>query len=225
MCEGARRRYITPARQSKPLTPVILKAMRLKIENRSSNVRDVRTVWLAHFLFRACARFQDAARLKIGDFVRSDSGFQVNFWVRKNDQKGKGHSVRIPRSNTIFCTVQLGEDYFSRLREEGARESDWAFPRMDSLKSGRVKVYKSQVATYNSCKVAFSEALVDLGIDPAGYGLHSGKVGGVVALRDSGVSWRTLSDFVGWSANSVMPERYAKGACKRSSKVEGKLSF
>ena len=45
--------------------------------------------------------------------------------------------------------------------------------------------------------MAFSEALSRVGVNPSGYGLHSGKVGGVVALRDSGVSWRTLSNFVG----------------------------
>ena len=225
MCEGARRRYITPARQSKPLTPVILKAMRLRLNSQSHNVKDLRTVWLAHFLFRACARFQDAARLRISDFSASDDGFLVKFWVRKNDQKGRGHTVRIPKSHSEFCAVKLGKSYFSELRKRGSLESDWAFPRMDTLKSGRIKVFRGQVASYNSCKVAFSDALAGLGINPAGYGMHSGKVGGVIALRDSGVSWRTLSDFVGWSANSVMPERYAKGACKRSSKVEGKLSF
>ena len=225
MCEGARRRYITPARQSKPLTPVILKAMQLQCKNRDGNVRDLRTVWLAHFLFRACARFQDAARLKLKDFSETDDGLLVKFWVRKNDQKGAGHTVKIPKSASSFCAVRLGESYFSKLRREGFQPGDWAFPRMDSLKNGKVKIYKSQPATYNSCKVAFSQALSSLGVDPTGYGLHSGKVGGVIALRNSGVSWRSLSDFVGWSANSVMPERYAKSACKRSSKVEGKLSF
>ena len=96
---------------------------------------------------------------------------------------------------------------------------------MDRLRNGSIHVSPDSPATYGSCREPFKEALRRLGVNPEGYGLHSGKVGGVIALRDGGATWRSLSNFVGWSPNSVMPERYAKGACKRVSELEMKLAF
>ena len=59
----------------------------------------------------------------------------------------------------------------------------------------------------------------------SGYGLHAGKVGGVIHLRNSGASWRQINDFCGWAKDSDMPERYSKVACMQTDKLDNILSF
>ena len=81
------------------------------------------------------------------------------------------------------------------------------------------------MATDNSCRTAFAEAITNLGIDSAPYGLHSAKIGGVVHLRNSGILWRSINDYVGWAKDSAMPERYAKTACNETDKMDNILSL
>ena len=98
-------------------------------------------------------------------------------------------------------------------------------PKIIRKKSGDHAVFPATVATDNSCRLAFNDALKKLGINSAPFGLHSAKIGGVVHLRNSGISWRSINDYVGWSKDSVMPERYAKAACNKTDKMDNILSL
>ena len=98
-------------------------------------------------------------------------------------------------------------------------------PKILRRRQGLLTVYPGAVATDNSCRNAFYESLKQLGIDSGPFGLHSAKIGGVVHLRNSGVSWRSINDYVGWAKDSVMPERYAKAACNETDKLDNILSL
>ena len=111
--------------------------------------------------------------------------------------------------------VKVTKEYFRKLKKEGSKDGSPVLPRMDKQGKRGFKIYHSVPASYASCRLAFLGVLAKVGVNPEGYGLHSGKVGGVVALREAGLSWRSLADYVGWAPRSAMPERYAKGACKR----------
>ena len=225
LCEGAKRKFFRPQRQCKPRTAQILNDIvekKLGKRLKDGSLRDWRTVWLAVISFRCCARYDDIARLRIQDFTFRNEFMLVHFKSRKNDQKGEGHTAEVTRSSAGTCVIDISKRYFKKLRREGSKETDFALPRMDRLVNGRFKTYFSQAASHNSCRLPFLSVLSDVGVDPGGYGLHSGKVGGVIALRNGGLSWRTLCDYVGWAPKSVMPERYAKAARKPSEKI-GKL--
>lgn len=141
----------------------------------------------------------------------------VFFRFRKNDQVGRGHSVAIEASGSLTCVSWITRIYFKKLRKIGFSKSHFALPRLDLLRNGDFKHYSGEEASYASCRLAFLNSLRACGIEPAGFGLHSGKVGGVIALREGGVSWRSLSDFAGWAPGSSMPERYAASVDKRLS--------
>ena len=57
-----KRKYLTPPRQSDPLTVSILKRLKKYILRKNFMIRDLRTVWMAFFIFLDCAWFQDAVR-------------------------------------------------------------------------------------------------------------------------------------------------------------------
>lgn len=218
LCEGVKRKHFKPAKQSSPLTPPLIQKLFKFLVGKppgKGSIRDWRTAWLALMTFKCCARFDDVARLKVCDVSFVGGDLSVFFPSRKNDQVGQGHTVVIKPSGSFTCVVSLSRLYFKRLRRAGIRSDGYALPRLDLLRNGDFKPYPGQSASYASCRLAFRLALRSCGVSPSGFGLHSGKVGGIIALRESGMSWRSLCSFAGWAPGSSMPERYAKEACKK----------
>ena len=136
-----------------------------------------------------------------------------------------GHTVKILPSESPWCFVKLSEIYFGKLNALSSRRSLPVIPKIIRRKSGTLSVFPGVKATDNSCRNAFYDALEKLGIDSKPYGLHSAKIGGVVHLRNAGISWRSINDFVGWAKDSAMPERYAKSACNETDKLDNILSL
>ena len=150
---------------------------------------------------------------------------EVFFQFRKNDQRGKGHTVKILSSKDPLCFVKLTREYFKRLDEVGSNHNSPVVPKILRRRSSGLDVYPNLVATDNACRKALASSLTDLGFEAKKYGLHSAKIGGVVHLRNAGISWRSINDYVGWAKDSVMPERYAKAACNETDKLDNILSL
>ena len=164
-------------------------------------------------------------RLSKSDFTFSDKGVSIFFRYRKTDQSGAGHTVFLNKSDSDFCFVNLTEHYFSRLDRISVDENAFVIPKVTPLRAFRFKVSPHLHGTYNSCRTCFRSAFDTLGWEPEGYGLHSGKVGGVVHLRNNGASWRSINDFCGWTKDSAMPEVYGKKACRKTDMLDNILSF
>ena len=114
----------------------------------------------------------------------------------------------------VFCETH--EALFCNAERSLKEENITVVPKIIRKKSGAHTVFPAKVATDNSCRLAFNDALKKLGINSAPFRLHSAKIGGVVHLRNSGISWRSINDYVGWSKDPVMPERHAKAACNKT---------
>ena len=64
----------------------------------------------------------------------------------------------------------------------------------DNKRQNGFSVFPKVRAIDNSCRNAFYDWLKKLGLDSSRFGLHLAKIGGVVHLRNSGVSWRSIND-------------------------------
>ena len=191
----------------------------------SGSLWDWRNCWLMNLMFRTCARFIDVSKLKRKNFVFKGAVLEVFFQFRKNDQRGEGHTVKILESGGDWCFVKLTKRYLEKLNKISTKKGDTILPKIVRRKTGTMSIFPGVVATDNSCRNAFYDSLRDIGIDSGTYGLHSAKIGGVVHLRNSGVSWRSINDYVGWAKDSGMPERYAKAACNETDKMDNILSL
>ena len=180
-----------------------------KIDFRVGSILDWRTAWSEFFLFRAQARWGDAKLLTVGQFSFFESHMEIFFKERKNDKKKVGHRVYISRSDSGVCLVEVTTLYIARLGLYKANKStDLILPKI--LKSKEDFIVLNQPARAESCRKEQATVLESMGLNSKLYGLHTGKVSGVRALRDAGCEWRDISDKVGWAANSSMPERYGK---------------
>ena len=123
--------------------------------------------------------------------------------------------------------------YFEALQMYGAKAStDLVVPKMVAFNMvGKFTGFKAfsvdpkMAATYGSCRAQQEVLLGMIGKDPKLFGLHSGKIGGVMALRESGVDWKSIQVRVGWAPKSPMPERYAMKAVKSLLEIDNKVAF
>lgn len=76
LCEGIRRTFSKPVVQKKPITPEMIKeilVLNLGKKLSGGSIKQWRNAWVIFFLFRACARFGESARLTLADFSRAPS--------------------------------------------------------------------------------------------------------------------------------------------------------
>ena len=103
------------------------------------------------------------------------------FKVRKNDQRGQGHTATIPESEEKHCLIKLTKKYFKCLKNWGSgNQSDLVLPKIVKFGSS-FKIYQ-EIARAESCRIEQSKILKSMDLNPKIYGLHTGKVSGVRAL-------------------------------------------
>jgi len=70
--------------------------------------------------------------------------------------------------------------------------------------------------SYAGARKAFREALSRSGICPDGFGLHSGRVGGNVAMQEAELSLEVRNRKARFAAGSAVAEHYARLAPRKS---------
>jgi hypothetical protein len=80
-------------------------------------------------------------------------------------------------------------------------------------------------ASYDACRRIQKSLLCMLDYDPAPYGLHSARVGGLKYLEDSQMSGADMNIVGGWVPGSTMASHYAKTAMAKYIRAASKLSL
>ena len=222
--EGVRRRYGRPPVQKEPLSTSLLQELLVSLLTRSLN-RGTLENWELAFglclMFRAGSRFSETALLKRKDFDINDERVIVLFQKRKNDQRKQGHKVVIKSSDSPFSFLTILRRYLLRL-ERSSEFSGNSFI-LPAIKDGRFVCSKS--VSYIEFYKRFKTAIMSVNRDPERYGLHSPKVGAVVALADGGADLRDVEARVGFAPNSGMAERYSRKSLKRNGDLDDILSM
>ena len=148
---------------------------------------------------------------------------RISFLRRKNDQKGEGHEVIVPTSNSPPCFVRLSKDYIAALERNGLSGTE--LPMLPSLKKRSAKEEAVKSASYKEMRSVKKIVLQKMKLNPNKFCMHAPKVGAVCALRKGGTDWEDIRVKVGWKKNSAMPERYAKKAESRMIEIDNTLRF
>ena len=100
--------------------------------------------------------------------------------------------MKILEAEGPLCFVRLTKEYFKKLDSAKSNAGCTVVPKIRAKKNGELTCFPNTTATDSACRAAFSASLANLGLDSSLYGLHSGKIGGVVHLRNAGTSWRSI---------------------------------
>lgn len=222
--QGAKRCFGKPPVQKRPMKKEDLRKLLnhwLSESVRHGSLLDWRSAWLESTLYHASARWSDIAKLRVKNFQISDRDMTIVFNQRKNDQLHRGHSITIHASNSTFCPVALTKRYFRVL---GPEYTGFVIPRIWKV-GDKFRLDGSISATYQSCRKEQAAGLRGVGLDPTEYGLHSGRIGSSVILRNASFSMNAISRRVGWAPNSSSVFRYTKLAKEEFSAMNRALKL
>ena len=159
--------------------------------------------------FYGLLRFSEVCQLKISDISWTDLGLDIFIAKSKTDQTQKGDWVAITsQPNSRYCPVALTRKYLSLL----PYDSGFVMP---SIKFSSPD--PSSPLKYNTALRDLRSLLCLIGIDPRGYGEHSGRRGGTTAAANKGATLDELMIQGRWKSES-MPRLYTDNAlkCKRN---------
>ena len=213
--EGAKRLFGSPSISRKIITKSILESLISLTFQRDISFVIFRTVWRITIEFYGLLRFSEVSNLTISDIIWNDLGFDIFIAKSKTDQTRKGAWVSIAsQPNSIWCPVNLTHRYLSLLNSN----SGFLMPPM---KSNRPDTTKS--LNYNTALRDLRAALSLIGVDPAGYGEHSGRRGGTTAAAAKGASLDEVMIQGRWRSES-MPRLYTDNAIKCKRKFARRLA-
>ena len=145
----------------------------------------------------------------------NDVGFDIFIAQSKTDQTRKGDWVSIAsQSGSPWCPVALTRRYLSLLPYNSG--SLMPFSKNDIPDPSRP-------LNYNSALRDLRSVLRLIGVDPSGYGEHSGRRGGTTAAAAKGASLDELMIQGRWRSES-MPRLYTDNAIKCKRKFAKRLA-
>ena len=206
--QGAKRVFGSPSISRKIITKDILSSLYSLTLRPDASFITFRTVWRVFIEFYGLLRFSEVSQLRFVDISWTDLGFDIFIAKSKTDQTRKGDWVAVAsQPASCPCPVAFTRKYLSLL----PYDSGYIMPS--------VKKSVPDSATplqYNTALRDLQSALRSVGIDPQGYGEHSGRRGGTTAAANSGATMDELMIQGRWRSES-MPRLYTDNAvkCKR----------
>ena len=213
--EGAKRLFGSPSVPRKIITKHILQALISLTFSPSVSFVLFRTVWRVVIEFYGLLRFSEVSQLTFADISFTDIGFDIYISKSKTDQTRKGASVSVATQiGSSWCPVALTRQYLSFLNYT----SGYIMPSSKGLFPDPKSPLK-----YNTALRDLRYALTLIGIDPSGYGEHSGRRGGTTAAASKGASITELMIQGRWRTES-MPRLYTDNALKSKRKFAKRLA-
>ena len=214
--QGAKRLFGSPSIPRKIITKSILSSLFVLTLRPDASFILFRTVWRIFMEFYGLLRFSEVKNLTIADIHWTDLGFDIFIAKSKTDQSCKGDWVAIA-SQPDFpeCPVSFTRKYFSLLPySEGFV--------MPSVKSSVIShIHPLQ---YNTALRDLRTVLQMIGVNPQGYGEHSGRRGGTTAAAAKGATLTELMMQGRWRSES-MPRLYTDNAVKCKRKFARRLAL
>ena len=178
--EGAKRSHGRPSVSVKIFTIEHLKKLSNLAYSPSCSLIFLRTIWRIFIEFFGLLRFNEVANLTYDDIIWHSDGFDLFIKKSKTDQHAKGDFVSfIKNCDPSICPIALTIFYFKKL----TIKQGFLLPTF----KGRIIDYFNPLL-YNTALRDLRKCLSKIGIDPSGFGEHSGRRGGTTAAASVGAS-------------------------------------
>ena len=213
--QGAKRIFGSPAVPRKIITKSILSSLFALTLRPDASFVLFRTIWRIFIEFYGLLRFSEVSNLTFSDISWTDIGFDIYISKSKTDQTRKGDWVAIAsQSGFPERPVSFTRKYLSML----PYTSGFIMP---SIKSSVPEA--SAPLKYNTALRDLRTVLRLIGLDPSGYGEHSGRRGGTTAAANKGATLNELMIQGRWRSES-MPRLYTDNAMKCKRKFARRLA-
>ena len=209
--EGLRRALARPVQKKTPMSVGILSEIVKDAESHPclSNIRLAAVCLLA---FSGFLRFDELIQLRPSDITITDEMMAVKIRRSKTDQLRQGDEVLIARTPNSTCPVAMLERYM-RIADIDQHSELFLFRAITKTKHGE-KLRSSGRITYCTLRELFRKKLVELGLPPDRFGLHSLRAGGATAAANAGVQDRLFKRHGRWRSEGVMWRTPLQNVCQ-----------
>jgi hypothetical protein len=208
------------ARQAEPMTRQTLRrivranlggAMDRRATGPEPSRQAWRNTWFEVVAFLSVSRFSDLQQVTKGDILISEGEVVILFRSEKNDKVHRGHRAVLTATGDEFCPVRLTRRYLARLPPSPGT------PMLPAWRSWHRRAGEDlPCIKYDAMRKAQKLVVVAAGYGPEVFGLHSGRVGGSIALYNAGWDWPEIAAYGGWAPGSREPEKYTKKAMRKT---------
>ena len=213
--EGAKRVFGSPSIPRKIITKDMLASLFTLTLRSEASFIIFRTVWRIILEYYGLLRFSEVSQLTFSDISWTDLGFDIFISKSKTDQTRKGDWVAITsQPASSHCPVAFTRKYLALL----PYDSGFIMPSVKNSIPDPTTPLK-----YNTALCDLRSVLRLIGIDPQGYGEHSGRRGGTTAAANKGATLDELMIQGRWRSES-MPRLYTDNAIKCKRKFARRLA-
>ena len=198
--EGLQRSLAKPAVKKEPVTVDMLATI-VKDADRSGSLMDLRLATACLLAFSGFLRFSELICLRPCDFEISREMMKIRILQSKTDQLRQGDELVIARTGNCTCPVTMLERYMNKT---GMSQDDrrYLFRPIQRTKNGEV-LRQSGKITYTCLRELFRKKIVDLGLPPSNFGLHSLRAGGATAAANAKVPDRLFKRHGRWKSENA----------------------
>ena len=198
---GAKRILAHRSSKKEPITPEILAQLVDRFAGDDADLADVRLISLCLVGFAGFLRFNELATLKESDLHIFEDHMEIFIEASKTDQFRDGAWVTIARTGTKTCPVHMAERYI-KLGEISGSPDLHLYRGIVRTKNG-VRLRKQGGLSYTRMRELLLEKLVEVGLDPKNFGLHSLRAGGATAAANAGVPDRLFKRHGRWRSENA----------------------
>ena len=210
---GMKRRFQKPVEKKAALEKEDFYKLILKATNggRWNEVKlcQLRLAAQISLMFCTFSRYEEAAALKLNQVYKEGGNLTVKFEKGKNYQWGQARvSVVSTHPNGPVNPVEVIDVYMNKVKQLKNNSKGFLFPALRSSPSQVSSLDKP--ASYNAVAAQFKLLLLEAKVtaDPADFGLHSMRRGGVSAAVNAGVSEHAVQKQMRVASTSTV-RRYA----------------
>ena len=164
-------------------------------------------------------RANEALNLKVKDITFRDEHMAITIQKAKNDVYREGKIIKLARNN-LCDPVKLTKSFMNMTGISNMPES-YIFSAIKKPKAKSMAARNKPLA-YSTINKQFKDVLVECGLNPKEYGLHSLRSGGATRASNAGVEDRLLKRHGRWKSEKAK-NMYIQDSLDRSLSVSKKL--
>ena len=190
---GLKRRFFKPVTKKAPLTAsdfgLLIETATQGGDFEGVRLSQLRLAAQIATMYLTFSRYEEAAALTVKQVQKEGGNLIIQFEKGKTYQYGESRTaVMAGQPDIVLDPVRVVKAYMKRLARTPGNSGGLLFPAVSSTIKGDRALNKP--ASYYAVLRQFKELVVEAGVttDPAAYGLHSMRRGGVTEAINSGAS-------------------------------------
>ena len=185
-----------------PLSSSDLKRAFQYLDSVEINLTNWRLITILAVSFMGFLRFGELSNLKRSDFILHNTHMSIFIKKSKTDIYRKGHWLHLAKLNSNLCPLDLTKRYFV-LAGIDEQCDKYIFSGIENTKNGHKLRKIDKPLSYTTVRGHVLNLLVNIGLDPKKFGLHSLRSEGASAAANLGVNNRLFKKHGRWKSDKV----------------------